>query len=362
MIARGKIQIFACRSAESYAKRVIKELKNLNEETQGYTDLMGELSVRSFADGEMEVDIGESIRKKDVYLFQNCAKRNSKNLSVDENKIELYQSIDALTRAQANSLTVFEPYCSPSRSDRATRRCSVGLWSHSKIMTALGMDHYITFQMHSEKSKTIFDPKYVKIDDMPAISLLKKAILKKFVKTEKRFNNEVHNNWAFCSVDAGGKKMARKFANVFNTHLVVANKRRSVRKTNVVENIDILTDFDLKDKTMWIVDDMIDTGGSVKALVDELKKKKVKEVNLAIVHPVLSDPAVDRLKDLTENGILNNIITVDTIHISDKIKEKLPNLHVVSSAKLAAELIYRINIGMSITKFFSGGNAEEHLE
>src|SRR6056297_731904 len=362
MIARGKIQIFACRSAEAYANRVIKKLKKINKDTQKYTDLKGELQVRKFADGEMEVDIGASIRKKDVYLFQNCAQRNSKNLSVNENKIELYHSIDALTRAQANSLTIFEPYSSPSRSDRATRRCSVGLWSHTKTMVSLGMDHYITFQLHSEKSKTIFDPKFVNIDDMPATSLLKKYILKNFVKTKDYLNEEVQNNWAFCSVDAGGKKMARKFANVFNSNLVVANKRRSINKANTVENIDILSDIDLKGKTIWIVDDMIDTGGSVLELVLELKKRKVKNVNIAIIHPVFSPPAIERLKKLTNEGILNNIVCIDTIFISKKVKKELPNLRVVSSAKLAAELIYRINSGLSITKFFSGVDAIDFLE
>ncbi len=361
MIARGKIQIFSCRGARKYANRVIKELKSLNKDTKKYTDLKGKLQVRKFADGEMELDIGESIRKKDVYLFQNCSQRNEHGLSVNENKVELYHAIDALKRAQANSLTVFEPYSSPSRSDRATRRCSVGFWTHAKTMISLGMDHYITFQLHSEKSKTIFDPKYVNIDDMPATSLLKKYILKNFVKTKEYFNNEVKNNWAFCSVDAGGKKMARKFAEVFNTHLVVANKRRSIKRANMVENIDILSDMSLKGKTIWIVDDMIDTGGSIKALVEELKEREVKEVNIAIIHPVFSDPAIERMKKLTDDGILKNIICLDTIYVSDEVKNKLPNLKVVSSAKFAADLIYRINIGMSITKFFSGIETEEYL-
>ena len=353
MLDRGKIQIFACRSAEDYAKEVVKELKGLNENTKKYKNLEGKLDVKIFSDGEIEVDIAESVRKKDVYIFQNCASRNKNGLSVADNQMELYHTIDALKRAQADTLTVFEPYTSSSRSDRATRRCSVGLWIHLKTMISLGMNHYITFQLHSDKSKTIIDPKYAYIDNMPATSLLKKYILRKFVKTKDYFENEVHNNWAFCSVDAGGEKMARQFAETFNTNLIIANKRRSITKVNTVEHIDILTDAPIKDKTVWIVDDMIDTAGSVYTLIKELKKRGVKKVNIAIIHPVLSGPAIDRLSSLMEEGYLDNMLVVNTIYVSEEIKQRLSKLHIVSSARLAAEVIYRINIGSSITKFFT---------
>lgn len=352
MMDRGKVQIFSTRSSEDYAVSVIEELKNLNEFTRKYKDLKGDLEVKTFSDGEIEVDIGESIRKKDVYLFHNSSRRNKYNLSVGDNQIELYHAIDALARAQAKSLTVFEPYTSCSRSDRATRRSSVGLWIHIKTMMTLGMTHYITFQLHSDKSKTIIDPTKANIDDMPATSLLKYHMLKDFVKTKAAFSTKVHEKWAICSVDAGGEKMARQFAETFNCDLVIANKRRSITQANTVEKIDILSDSPLDDKTIWIVDDMIDTGGSVYTLVKELKKRGVKHVNIAIIHPVLSGPAVQRLSKLHEEGFLEHFLCVDTIYIPEAMKKELPFMNVVSSARLAAEIIYRINIGSSITQFF----------
>ncbi len=353
MLDRGKIQLFATRSSAEYAKKVTEELKSLNEYTEKYDDLVGRLEVKEFSDGEIEVDIDESVRKKDVYVFHNSASRNRYGLSVGDNQIELYHAIDALKRAQARSLTVFEPYTSCSRSDRATRRTSVGTWIHFKTMISLGMDHYITFQLHSDKSKTILDPTKAYIDDMPAISLLKRAILKDFVKTKHEFDNVVHEKWAFCSVDAGGEKMARKFSETFNADLIIANKRRNHSKVNTVEKIDILSDSPLNDKIVWIVDDMIDTGGSVYTLIKELKNRGVKKVNIAIVHPLFSGPAMDRLQELSEEGYLDNIICADTIYIPDEYFKRLPNLKAVSSSHLAAEIIYRINIGSSITKFFS---------
>ncbi len=362
MADRGKIQIYACRSAQDYADEVVNELQNLNEDTREYENLKGILDVKNFANGEIEVDIGESVRKKDVYLFQNCAKRNKHGLSVGDNKIELYQAIDALKRAQANSLTVFEPYCTSARSDRATRRSSVGIWVHFKTMIQLGMDHYITLQLHSDKSKTIIDPTVAYIDDMPAASLIKKYILRHFVKTKEYFDTTVHNKWAFCTVDVGGEKLAYQFAQTFNCDLIVANKRRNVTKINQVEDLDILSTEPIKDKIIWVVDDMIDTGGSVVKLLDELRKQQVKEINVAVIHPELSGTAVERLQKLAEEKILNNLICLDTIYIPDDIRKRLPNLHVIPSARFAADLIYRINIGFSITKFFSPIKPYDYLD
>ncbi|HPJ70518.1 MAG TPA: phosphoribosyltransferase family protein, partial [Candidatus Mcinerneyibacteriales bacterium] len=143
-----------------------------------------------------------------------------------------------------------------------------------------------------------------------------------------------------------------QFAETFNCDLVIANKRRSITQANTVEKIDILSDSPLEDKTIWIVDDMIDTGGSVYTLVKELKKRGVKHVNIAIIHPVLSGPAVQRLSKLHEEGFLEHFLCVDTIYIPEAMKKELPFMNVVSSARLAAEIIYRINIGSSITQFF----------
>ena len=359
---RGKIQIFSTRSSRDYADLVTGELRQLNEYTKNYKDLKGELDVKTFSDGEIEVDIEDSVRKKDVYIFHNSARRNKDDLSVGDNQIELYHALDSLKRAQARSLTVFEPYTSCSRSDRATRRTSVGLWIHFKTMVTLGMDHYITFQLHSDKSKTALDPTKAYIDDMPAVSLLKRAILKQHVKTKHYFDNVVSEKWAFCSVDAGGEKMARKFSETFNADLIIANKRRSHTKVNTVEKIDILSDSPLNGKIIWIVDDMIDTGGSVYALIKELKARGVEKVNIAVVHPIFSGPAMDRLSELTESGYLDNIICADTIYIPEDFYKVLPNLSVVNSAHLAAEIIYRINIGSSITRFFSPIDPTRYLE
>ena len=170
---RGRLKIFSTRSLSSYRKEVVAALDAHGPlpHHQSLADVDGQLSVSRFADGEMEAEIGTSVRGCDVFLFAGGA-RGTGGISSEENKMETYHAVDALRRAQAQRITVFEPYCSPGRSDRLTRRNSVGLWLHFKVLISLGINHYITFQLHSEKSKSFIDPTLCVVDDIPAQALL----------------------------------------------------------------------------------------------------------------------------------------------------------------------------------------------
>jgi ribose-phosphate pyrophosphokinase len=174
---RGKLIVFHTRAAAGYADGVMREINARlgvpGEKAAGAEK--GELFISRFADGEMEAEVGTSVRGRDVFLFAGAA-RNELGLSTEENKVETYYAVDALRRAQAGRITLFEPYCSPSRSDRLTRRNSVGLWVHFKTLVSLGIDHYLTFQLHSEKSKTFIDPALCDIDDIPAQILLQRFL------------------------------------------------------------------------------------------------------------------------------------------------------------------------------------------
>jgi len=349
---RGDLILLSTRNTYDYAQRVAFEMRTFPDfYGKGYNrNIMGELRTIRFADGEMEVQLDTSIRGKDVFLFGSAA-RNSLNLTVDENKIELYHTIDALRRAQPGRITLFEPFCSSSRSDRTTRRNSVGFWVHYKTLVSLGVDHIITYQLHSDKSKTVVDPNICAIDDVPASPLIKEYITDHFIRTPEALRDAV-KQWLFCSVDAGGENVARKYARAFGTKLVIAHKQRNYHKANTVESVNILSDTDLEGKDVWIVDDMIDTAGSVFTLAKELKKRKVATINIAVVHPVFSDPATARLKELHTEGYLDRLIAVDTVECPPDLQEELPFLHVVSSARLSAEIVMRMHEEKSLSPFF----------
>jgi len=353
--------VCATRSMRNYTSQVIGCLSKylsfskLTEQINGL-DL---LNTDIFANGEMEVTVKYSIRGRDVILFSSCA-RNEAGIDVGETKIELYHAIDALVRCQANRVIVFEPFISCSRSDRTTHRSSVGLWLHFKVLSSLGARHIITFQLHSDKSKTMLDPSVCAIDDIPALTLLKKYLCDTYIKTIDNLENEVKSNWAFCSVDAGGEKIARGFANSFGAPLVVAHKQRDYSKPNTVESINILSADPVENKSLWIVDDMIDTAGSVEKLVRALSLLKPKDINIISVHALFSPPAVQKLDALIKDGMINRMLVTDTVCCSG-YKEKLPCLEVVQSAELASGILKAIINNESLGNLLKPFSAREYL-
>jgi ribose-phosphate pyrophosphokinase len=270
--------------------------------------------------------------------------------------------VDALRRAQAQRITILEPYCSPGRADRLTRRNTVGLWLHFKILMSLGIDHYITFQLHSEKSKTFIDPALCAVDDIPAHALLQKYMCDKLVRTRQRLRTDVRNDWLFCSVDAGGEALAKRFAASFGTKIVISHKQRDYSQANTVESISILTSDPIEGKILWIIDDMIDTGDSVCKLVRELATRSPASINIAVVHPVFSPPALERLGALCDEKLIGTIVVTDTIPCSAEVRRMLPCIQVVSSTRLAAEIIYRLNSELALSTLLAQFNASDYLK
>jgi ribose-phosphate pyrophosphokinase len=142
-------------------------------------------------------------------------------------------------------------------------------------------------------------------------------------------------------VDAGGEKLARHFAMAFGTQLVIAHKQRNYERPNAVECINLLSAVPLQDKTIWIVDDMIDTAGSVYNLINELATRQCREINVMVVHPVLSGPAIERLLDLKANGLLARLVVCDTVDC-ETLRERLPFLETIHSEGLSARIILTI--------------------
>jgi ribose-phosphate pyrophosphokinase len=355
--------ITATRSMREYASRVTDQLLKFPAFTPLADEINGVriLSTDRFADGEMEVSVNTSIRGKSILLFASCA-RNEANIGVDEAKIELYHTVDALKRSQAGDIIVFEPFVSCSRSDRTTRRSSVGLWVHFKILANLGAKHILTYQLHSDKSKSMVDPTICAIDDIPAMTLLKKYLCDAFIQNIETLEKEVRPHWAFCSVDAGGEKLARGFANAFGAPLVVAHKQRDYSKANSIESINILSAEPIEGKILWIVDDMVDTAGSVESLIRALASFKPAEINIIAVHAIFSPPAFQRLNRLSGEGLLNRLIVTDTVYCPGSLPGGISNLEVVPSSELSAKIIRTIITNTPMGKLLRIFNAEIYLK
>jgi ribose-phosphate pyrophosphokinase len=346
-----------------YASRVVSHLAKFSG-FSGVGELFNGvdlLAADRFADGEMEVVVNSSIRGKDVILFTSSA-RNEAGISVEEAKIELYHAIDSLKRSQAAKIIVFEPFVSCSRSDRTIRRSSVGLWVHIKTLVSLGAQHIVTYQLHSDKSRSIVDPTICMIDDIPALTLLKRHLCDVYIQRIEKLENEVRSQWAFCSVDAGGEKLARGFANAFGAPLVVAHKQRDYSKSNSIMSINILSAEPIKGKVLWIVDDMVDTAGSAESLIRAFKPFEPKEVNLIAVHALFSPPAAQRLSALSAEGLLNRIMVTDTVCCPDTLLKQIPGLELIPSAELSARIIRAIITNASMNKLMRPFDAGMYLK
>jgi len=353
--------ITATRSMRDYASRVADQLAK-NPKFTHFADSINAVDILStdrFADGEMEVSIKKSVRGKDVVLFASCC-RNDAGIEVEVAKLELYHAVDALKRSQASGIIVFEPYISCSRSDRTNRRNSVGLWIHFKVLASLGVKHMVTYQLHSNKSESMLDPTVCSIDNIPIHNLLERYICDAYIRNLETLEGDVRSCWAFCSVDAGGEKIAKDFANAFGAPLVVAHKQRDYSRPNTVESVNILSAESIEGKVLWIVDDMVDTAGSVEVLIRALLARKPKEINLIAVHAIFSQPAVMRLNRLSEEGLLRRIIVSDTVGTS-AFSETIPNLEVVPSTELSSRIITGFLTHESIGKLMRAFDAEKYL-
>lgn len=354
---RGKLMLFATRSHAPYRDEVARRLATRCPDVP---DLAGSLAVTKFADGEMEAELAQSVRGRDAFLFAGSS-RNCLGIPPEECKIETYHAIDALRRAQAGRITLFEPYCGPARSDRLTRRNSVGLWVHFKLLASLGADHYVTFQLHSEQAKTFLDPALCSVDDLPAHALLEAELCDSVIHTRERLEREVRANWLFCSVDAGGESMAKHFASAFGARLIIAHKSRDYAKADRVESINILSSEPIQGKVIWIVDDMITTGGSIHALVLELSRRGPAEINVAVVHPVFSPPAVERIGELCDRKLVKQLLVVDSVPCVQQVRDRLPCLRVVSSVGLSADVVHRLNSELPVSPLLAPFDAWQYL-
>jgi ribose-phosphate pyrophosphokinase len=354
--------ITATRPMKEYASRVTEYLAKAPRFSgiSGTIDGVDLLNADKFADGEMEVSIKRSVRGKTAVLFASCSSAGG-GMGVEEAKIELYHSVDALKRSQAADITVFEPYISCSRSDRTTRRNSVGLWVHFKTLAALGVTHIVTYQLHSKISQSMLDPAVCTLDDIPAFNILKKYLCDNYIRSVPCLTENVRRNWAFCSVDAGGENHVRDFANAFGAPLVLAHKQRDYSVANTVKAINILSAEPLKDKVLWIVDDLVDTGGSVESLIRALAAHSPGEINVIAVHALFSPPAARRLGALAREGLLRRLIITDTARAFVDLSE-IPNLEVVPSAELSARIIHTLMINESMGELMKPFNAEEYLK
>ncbi|MHC6181436.1 ribose-phosphate diphosphokinase [Clostridium sp. JNZ X4-2] len=317
MITHGKnIKIFAGNSHPELAKEIANIL--------GAT--VGDSKVSTFSDGEISVDINETVRGMDVFIVQ------STNDPVNDNLMELLIMIDAFKRASAGRITAVMPYYGYARQDRkAKARDPITAKLVADILTAAGADRVLTMDLHAAQIQGYFN--------IPLDHLLGAPILAKYF-IQKGFDER--EDIVVVSPDLGSVTRARKFADKLHATIAIIDKRRP--KANVSEVMNIIGD--VKGKTAILVDDMIDTAGTITNGAQALMDRGAKEVYACCTHAVLSGPAIERIK----NSVIKELIMLNTINLKES--KMLNKFKILSIAPVFAEAIRRIYEDISVSKLF----------
>ncbi|MBW2544631.1 MAG: ribose-phosphate pyrophosphokinase [Deltaproteobacteria bacterium] len=285
---------------------------------------LGKASVSEFSDGETRVEIDENVRGMDVFIVQ------STSTPVNNNLMELLIMIDALKRASADRITAVMPYYGYARQDRkAAPRAPITAKLVADLLTTAGANRVISVDLHAGQIQGFFN---IPVDNLYATPLLLEYIKRSYP-----------GNLVIISPDTGGVVRARAFAKRLGATLAIVDKRRDTPNESQVMNVI----GDVKDRSAIILDDMIDTAGTVVQAADAIKNEGAVEVSVCCTHPVLSGPAIDRL----ESSIIKEVIVTDTIPLHQRA-ESCKKMKVLSIAGVLSEAIKRIYYNESISSLF----------
>ncbi|MGI6678141.1 MAG: ribose-phosphate diphosphokinase [Dehalobacterium sp.] len=298
----------------------------LAQEIAEYLGLsVGAAKVIRFRDGEVTVDIGESVRGADVFIIQpTCA-------PVNEHLMELLIMIDAVRRASARRITAVVPYYGYARQERKTRaREPISAKLVANLLTAAGARRVVAMDLHANAIQGFFD---IPVDHLPGVPIIADYYQK------KRFENLV-----VVSPDLGGVTRARDLANRLGTEIAIIDKRRP--QPNVAEIMNIIGD--IKGKTVVMADDIIDTAGTITLGAQALIDRGAKEVHACCTHAVLSGPALERL----ENSVIKEVVITNTIPFDTAKAAQCSKIKILSVAPLLGEAIMRIHEDLSVSRLF----------
>ena len=308
-----EIKLFAGNSNKKLAEAIAKEL-NMS---------LGDAEVSRFSDGEINVHIGETVRGRDVFVIQSTCQ------PVNENLMELLIMIDALKRASAGRITAVMPYYGYARQDRKARpRDPITARLVADLIQTAGADRILTMDLHALQIQGFFD--------IPVDHLVGGPLLYKY------FTDKVDDNFVVVSPDVGSVTRARNVASKIGASMAIIDKRRP--KANQLEVMNIIGD--IKGKKCLMVDDMIDTAGTIVQGAEALYNNGAKEIYACCTHAVFSGPAIERIK----NSHITKLVVLDTVDLPKE--KKLDKIEVISAAKIFALAIENVYLDRKMSSIY----------
>lgn len=313
----SNLKLFALSSNKELAKKV--------SQTIGIP--LGQSTVRQFSDGEIQVNIEESIRGHHVFILQSTSS------PVNDNLMEILIMVDALKRASAESVSVVMPYYGYARQDRKARsREPITSKLVANMLEVAGVDRLLTVDLHAAQIQGFFD--------IPVDHLMGAPLIADYFDRQGLVGDDV----VVVGPDHGGVTRARKLAQCLKTPIAIIDKRRSVTKMNTSEVMNIIGN--IKGKKCILIDDMIDTAGTICHAADALAEAGATAVYASCTHPVLSGPALDNI----QNSAIEKLIVLDTIYLPEE--RLIDKIEQISIAELIGEAIIRIHEKRPLSPLF----------
>ncbi|HEX6420532.1 MAG TPA: ribose-phosphate diphosphokinase [Acidimicrobiales bacterium] len=294
---------------------------------------LGDANCADFANGEIHCRFGESVRGMDVFIIQSHGA--SGDMSINDAILEHLQMVDAARRASSKRITAVMPIYGYARQDRkAEGREPISAKLVANMFAAAGADRLMSVDLHSGQIQGFFDGPFDHLVAMPVLV--------------DYLQQHIGEDLVVVSPDAGRVKVAERYANVLHADLAIVHKRRVMGARNVVEAKEVVGD--VQGRTCVLIDDMIDTGGTLVAAADVLVEKGARQVCAAATHGVLSGPAIDRLK----NSVISKVVVTNTLPLpADK---QIDKLEVLSVARIIADAIDAVFEDTSVSEIFGGAN------
>ncbi len=284
----------------------------------------GGAKVKTFGDGEIQIEINENVRSKDIFVVQSTCS------PVNDNLVELLLMIDAFNRSSASRITAVMPYYGYARQDKKVApRVPISAKLVADMLTVAGTNRLITMDLHAGQIQGFFN--------IPVDNLFSAPVIIDYIKANFK------DNLVIVSPDAGGAERARAYAKRLKSELAIIDKRRNA--PNVVEGMAVIGD--VAGKIAVIIDDMVDTAGTLTKAAAAIMENGAKEVHACCAHPVLSGPSVERIND----SALKSLVVTDTIPLNSKAAA-CDKIKVLTIAELAGEAIIRSHKGDSVTSLF----------
>lgn len=311
----SKLMVFAGNAHPELARKVAQCLDNR----------LGHATVGQFSDGEIAVEINENVRGKDVFILQSTC------VPTNDNLMELILMVDALRRASATRITAVMPYFGYARQDRRVRSARVPISAKvvADMMVKAGVDRVMTMDLHADQIQGFFD---VPVDNVYGSPILLDDI-----------ERQNYDDVVIVSPDIGGVVRARAVAKQLNVELAIIDKRRP--RANQAQVMHIIGD--IQNRTCILVDDMVDTAGTLCKAAEALKERGAKRVLAYATHPILSGPAVDNIA----NSQLDELVVTDTIPLAENARRS-GKIRQLTVAGLIAEAIRRVSNEESVSAMF----------